>query len=314
MFKKIPELMELQKLTESFSHSLQVEQLGSIEAKGVTYPLTGLVLGNKSPDAPTFGLFAGVHGLERVGSHVLLAFLNMLFQKCSWDKDWKSFFERNRLVSIPIINPAGFALNRRSNNNGVDLMRNSPVEAKGKLLWGVSGHRYGSFMPWYRGDGLEAETVAVEAFAQKYLYQSKTAISIDLHSGFGMKDRLWYPWAHTTDPFPHLGAIHRIVELFEKTYPFHIYQIEPQHHSYMTHGDLWDWLYMERQKNNNSAYLPFTLEMGSWMWVKKNPWQFFSASGIFNPVKKHRYARTMRRHLHLLEFLLKGIDCPEKWA
>jgi hypothetical protein len=107
--------------------------------------------------------------------------------------------------------------------------------------------------------------------------------------------------------------IHKVVDLFERTYPYHIYKIEPQHHSYMTHGDLWDWLYQQQQAVSQAPYLPFTLEMGSWMWVKKNPLQFFSLSGIFNPVKKHRYSRTMRRHLQLLEFLLKTVDNTSHW-
>ena len=50
-------------------------------------------------------------------------------------------------------------------------------------------------------------------------------------------------------------------------------------------------------------FLPWTLEMGSWAWVRKNPLQVFQALGFFNPIKPHRYARTMRRHARLVEFL-----------
>jgi hypothetical protein len=311
----VPELQEIQKLTDQYGQLIRIEELGQVNARGDQFPLLGLVIGNKEPTAPTFGLFAGVHGLERVGSHVLLSFLSTLMNKYKWDKQWQSFFERNRLVTIPIINPSGFALNRRSNAQGVDLMRNAPVQAKGKLLWGVSGHHYGPWMPWYRGsENLEIETLAVESFAQKYIYPSKAAVSLDLHSGFGMKDRLWYPWAHSSEAFPHIDMIDKMTAQFEKIYPYHIYKIEPQHHSYMTHGDLWDWLYINHQKQSQAPYLPFTLEMGSWMWVKKNPWQALWAGGFFNPVKKHRYARTMRRHVQLIEFFLSAIDNHRNWA
>ena len=42
------------------------------------------------------------------------------------------------------------------------------------------------------------------------------------------------------------------------------------------------------------------MEMGSWTWVKKNPRQFFSLLGIFNPLIQHRQLRVLRRHLPLL--------------
>lgn len=311
----VPELVEVERLIEAHSNRVRVENLGSVTVGQTSFPLLGLVMGSQDPAAPTCGLFAGVHGLERVGSHVLLAFLRTLFVKGVWDRSWEEFFERNRVVSIPIINPTGFALNRRSNVHGVDLMRNAPVEAVGKLLPGVSGHRLSPRLPWYRGNGLEVETKAVADFVERYMFQAKVAVSLDLHSGFGMKDRLWYPWAKCAEAFPHAPAMERLTSLFEATYPYHIYKIEPQNLSYMTHGDLWDWLYMRQQEKHPSAtFLPLTLEMGSWMWVKKNPWQLFMANGLYNPVKKHRYARTMRRHLHLMEFLVRSVDCRSQWV
>jgi hypothetical protein len=60
--------------------------------------------------------------------------------------------------------------------------------------------------------------------------------------------------------------------------------------------------------------LPFTLEMGSWNWVKKNPIQLFSFLGPFNPVKPHRIRRTLRRHLPLLDFLLQVLSSSEHWT
>lgn len=312
----VPELVEVERLAEAHSNYVRLENLGSVTTGQTSFPILGLVMGCQDPTAPTFGLFAGVHGLERVGTHVLLAFLRTLFVKRAWDPEWEGFFEKNRLVSIPVINPTGFALNSRSNARGVDLMRNAPVEAEGKLLLGVSGQSWSHHLPWFRGqDGLEAETKIVGDFVERHMFKSEAAISLDLHSGFGMKDRLWYPWAYSAAAFPHAASVERLVQLFESTYPYHIYKIEPQHHSYMTHGDLWDWLYMRHQAERQGVpYLPFTLEMGSWMWVKKNPMQMFMADGFFNPVKKHRYARTMRRHLHLLEFLLRSVGSQGYWA
>ena len=32
--------------------------------------------------------------------------------------------------------------------------------------------------------------------------QSPLSIAIDFHYGFGLKDRLWFPWGKNNDPYP----------------------------------------------------------------------------------------------------------------
>lgn len=125
-------------------------------------------------------------------------------------------------------------------------------------------------------------------------------LSVDIHSGFGFKDQIWFPWAYSKKPFPHLSTIAEMTGLFEKVYPFHIYTIEPQSKVYCTHGDLWDYLAL-----NHSNYIPLTLELGSWIWVKKNPLQLLNIDGLFNPIKQHRIKRTLRRHQLLIDFLIR---------
>ena len=61
------------------------------------------------------------------------------------------------------------------------------------------------------------------------------------------------------------------------------------------------------------VFLPLTLEMGSWLWVKKNPRQLFSRLGMFNPVIAHREQRVLRRHLPLLDFLLRAALSHARW-
>lgn len=314
--RHVPEISDLESLFNEFPELVRKENLGMVKAGSKTYPLYGLVIGTERPDAPTIGFFAGVHGLERIGSHVLLAFLRSLLTRATWDDNWKTFFQNHRLVSIPVVNPAGFALNSRSNANGVDLMRNAPVEAEGKTILGLAGQRFSNKLPWFRGgEEFEQETQAVVDFVKKYMFESKVLITLDMHSGFGMQDQLWYPWAKSAQVFPHGPQTKKLIDLFESAYPYHIYKIEAQHLSYTTHGDLWDWLYIEHQKLHlGTTYIPLTLEMGSWMWVRKNIWQLFTVEGLFNPVKKHRYARTMRRHLHMMEFLLTSLSHSKNWS
>ena len=82
---------------------------------------------------------------------------------------------------------------------------------------------------------------------------------------------------------------------------------------YTIRGDLWDYLYDRRRERSNGILLPLTLEMGSWAWVRKNPWQGLSSIGRFNPVKPHRLSRTLRRHLPLIDFLHHAAASHRSW-
>jgi hypothetical protein len=56
-----------------------------------------------------------------------------------------------------------------------------------------------------------------------------------------------------------------------------------------------------------------TLELGSWLWIRKNPRQIFSRHGIFNPIKAHRIKRVLRRHADLLDFLARAAYSVPQW-
>ena len=199
-------------------------------------------------------------------------------------------------------------------------MRNSPVDADVEPAFLLGGHRYSSSLPWYRGavGQMEDESRWLCEFVQKEMFESVAALAIDLHSGFGSKDRLWYPYAKSASTFPKLREVLRVKELLDRSYPHHVYSIEPQSLSYTTHGDLWDYLFdLHWEKHglqSKTHFLPWTLEMGSWIWLKKNPWQIFSALGPFNPIKIHRFKRTLRRHRSLLDFFFKVVRNQQAWT
>jgi Zinc carboxypeptidase len=297
----------------------RVELLSEVDAKDRKLPIYGLTLGPDDRTLPTFGIFAGVHGLERVGTHVALNFLTPLLAQLAWDKTLQDSFSRMRLVAIPIINPGGMYLNTRSNPNGVDIMRNAPIDAVGDLKPLVSGHRLSPRLPWYRGalgDEMEHETKTMIDFIKRETLQSDFAMTIDIHSGFGMRDRLWYPFSFTRDEFPYLSQINTIAEKLKESFPFHVYIIEPQHKSYMLHGDPWDFIFNAHAADGaktGRVFIPWCLEMGSWTWLKKNPMQLFTRHGIFNPILPHRYSRIMRRHRPLLEFFKQITQHHQIW-
>ncbi len=150
---------------------------------------------------------------------------------------------------------------------------------------------------------------------RREVFPAKVALSIDVHSGYGKVDRLWFPYAKTKTPFASVPQAMALKHLLDKAYGNHIYRVEPQCREYLAHGDLWDYLYDDyRQRQPQGDYIPFTLEMGSWLWVKKNWRQLFSLPGIFNPRLPHRERRILRRHTPLLDLLLRAVQSPEPWT
>ncbi len=319
VLKNLPELIELERNIQDFKGHARVEVLQTLQFQSQEFPLYKITLGPQEPTAPTLFFSGGVHGLERIGTQVILAIMKSVVELLSWDEVIHHTLSKVRLVFVPLVNPVGMYLKQRSNGNGVDLMRNGPIEAGDNASFLVGGHRISNRLPWFRGQlgkPIELETDALMKAVRAEMFQSRCCLSVDFHSGFGAMDRLWFPYAKTTTPFPHLPELHSLKMLLDRTYPNHFYKIEPQAKNYTTHGDLWDCLYDEYYSvpRGQDLYLPLTLEMGSWMWVKKNPRQFFSALGPFNPMLPHRRQRILRRHNTLFEFLLRSVLSPKSWA
>ena len=220
------------------------------------------------------------------------------------------------MVFVPAVNPGGMLRRTRANPGGVDLMRNAPLDAAEKVPFLIGGHRYSPALPGYRGPAgaqMEMETAAICKLAESELLNHGFSIAIDCHSGFGVSDRIWFPYAHTARPIPHLAEMHALMEILDQTHSHHRYVFEPQSRQYLAHGDLWDYLYLRAQEPAGRVFLPLTLEMGSWLWVKKNPRQLLSRHGIFNPLIEHRRQRVLRRHLAWLDFMTRAASGHALW-
>lgn len=293
------------------------ETLTEIKYKGESYPLYSFTIGSLDPTHPTLFITGGVHGLERVGAQLAWSLLKTTLDRLVWDQAHQELFKHIRLVFIPLVNPVGYCKFKRCNGNDVDLMRNSPIKAIDKTPFLLGGQRYTRVLPWFQGElnVLEEENYALYLKFFKSASQSNCVISLDFHSGFGVKDRLWFPFSYTKKPFDDIAEMHALASLFQETHPYHIYKIEPQSKGYLLNGDIWDYFYLKLKEINPTVkYLPLTLEMGSWIWVRKNPWQIFSKQGMFNPIKEHRLKRTYRRHNLLFDFLLKALYSNSVWA
>lgn len=311
------ELIELQRLIEEGGAHVTARVVCEVDAGPQRLPVIALALGNPAHDIPAVGFFGGVHGLERIGSAVVMAHLRSLVMRLRWDESLHRQLDGVRMVFMPIVNPGGIALGTRANPQGVDLMRNAPVDAQDRVPFLLGGQRLSAALPWYRGPAgapMQAESAALCRVVEDELLARPFSLAVDCHSGFGLRDRLWFPYAHTRAPMAHLAEMHALHQIFQQSHPNNRYVFEPQSRQYLAHGDLWDHLYRRAAAMPGRLLLPLTLEMGSWLWVKKNPRQLFSRHGIFNPLIAHRQQRVLRQHMALLDFLARAAASHRRWA
>jgi murein tripeptide amidase MpaA len=70
-----------------------------------------------------------------------MGFLRSLVARLHWDEVLNRQLEQMRLVFMPLVNPLGMRRSTRANGNGVDLMRNAPLESRERVAFMVGGHR-----------------------------------------------------------------------------------------------------------------------------------------------------------------------------
>jgi hypothetical protein len=307
----LTEIIQIEKLLAEFPNEALGQILGQVGTAHEKYPIYQISIGSRNPQAPVLGLIAGVHGLERVGSQVIISLLTSLLRIQTWDEPLADLLKKIRIFAIPTLNPWGIANLRRSNAQGVDLMRNSPVREDGPLPWLLGGQDYGPWLPWYQGRELQEESkIVIQALIQQ-TERTNFSWMMDVHSGFGFHDQIWFPFANTAKPFPDIAEVYQFKTHFDLSHPHHFYKIEPQ--SYRTRGDLWDYAY-HQIRTPQRFFMPLTLELGSWIWIKKNPLQLFSRQGLFHPLKPHRHRRILRRHWTLFDFMIRMTHNHEKWT
>lgn len=317
--KHLPELRQLEDILDR--SRLTATEEAHIALEEMSLPIYSIEVRPFRKGLPTIIFTGGVHGIERIGSQVLLAYLDMLVSRAPWDKVLQHQLDALNIIFIPIVNPGGMYLNTRANPRGVDLMRNAPIEAENKVPFLGGGQRISARLPWYCGNteqGLEEESQVLMRVVARYAQASPFTMTLDCHSGFGLRDHIWFPYAYRTRPIAVLDKLYALKLLLDRTYPHHDYVYEPQSLSYITHGDLWDYIYKCHKRSIssrslNNVLLPLTLEMGSWNWIKKHPVQLLHFSGMFNPVVPHRQRRVLRRHLMLFDFLCSAAIANQSW-
>ncbi|RJO63489.1 MAG: zinc carboxypeptidase [Myxococcales bacterium] len=301
---------EFLELVSRFPRFLRLEALGEVQTlKGVEPIYSFSICDHEQPECgslPVLALFGGVHGVETIGVDVLHACIEHLASQLSWNEHLGELFRKVRLIGIPVVNPAGHWAETRCNGNGVDLMRNAPVDSPTPtFLFG--GQRFSAHLPYYRGGGLELESKLLIDLVRNLVFPAPFGICLDIHSGFGWDDSLWTPYARQKGYPPNWPCYMRLKATLDMALRHHVYKFEPQSENYCAAGDLWDYLMDEHRQLNPDAqgvFLPLTLEIGAWRWIKKSPTRQIRALDLFNPVPPHRRERVLRHHIPLLDLLL----------
>lgn len=312
----LPEMVELERLLAEAPDTVTTRVVERIGLPAMWLPIYRVDLGSDDPRAPALLLVGGVHGLERIGTQVVMAWLRNLLSRLRWDKHLQDLLTKVHITFMPLVNPGGMYLNQRSNPGGVDLMRNSPVRAQQQSAFLLGGQSWSRRLPWYRGRPeitMEAENRALESVIQDLLPGRPFSLALDCHSGFGWQDQIWFPYAYRRRPMRNIGSVMALKLLWEESWPNHQYQFEPQSQHYLTHGDLWDYFYKRVNREGSGSFIPLTLEMGSWRWIRKRPRQLFRLDGLFNPMVPHRHQRVLRSHLAFMEFLATAAASHDQW-
>ena len=308
---------ELKTILRAGSTQFEIKTVCEVHTQRVPFPVFPVFtasLGSRDPQAPAVGFFGGIHGLERIGTQVILHYMRALLFRLEWDELLHQQLQKVRLVFMPIVNPGGMWAHKRANPNGVDLMRNAPQRAESRVPFLAGGQTLTPLLPWYcgrKGAPMEAESTALLKVVADQLASRPFSLALDCHSGYGFDDSIWFPYAKTRRMMAHLPEMFALKTMLEQSHPHHSYSFEPQSNQYLLHGDLWDHAYDNAPAGN--VFLPMTLELGSWLWIRKNPRQLFSRHGIFNPIKAHRIKRVLRRHADLLDFLTRAAFAAPRW-
>jgi hypothetical protein len=141
------------------------------------------------------------------------------------------------------------------------------------------------------------------------------AVTLDVHSGFLDRDRIWFPYARSRQSFPNIAEAVGMRRLLRNTHRHHRYVFEPQALNYTTHGDLWDFIHMTHVRERPCRMLlPLTLEMSSANWYRDNPRQLLSRTGLFHPQRPSQLTEALHDHKMLFDFLLRATGSFESWV
>ena len=104
------EIDTLKRLIAQHQHQFRHKSLANLYYRGEKLSVTAIELGQQQQPCPTVLFVGGVHGVERIGAQVVLAFLDSLLNRLPWDTHLQQLLKHVRLAFVPVVNPVGFLL------------------------------------------------------------------------------------------------------------------------------------------------------------------------------------------------------------
>ena len=150
----LPLLTDLLGLIDEGAPLLEARVVCTVQAGAARFPVHALTLGNPSPEVPAIGFFGGVHGLERIGAEVVIAWLRSLVKRLAWDEGLHEQLKKVRLVFMPLVNPGGLWLGTagQSERRGPDAQRSRRRALRRCRSWSAaSGSAAACRVPRRRG-------------------------------------------------------------------------------------------------------------------------------------------------------------------
>ncbi|MEK7779769.1 MAG: M14 family zinc carboxypeptidase, partial [Pseudomonadota bacterium] len=94
----LPELQQIEAIIQQDKQThLRSKVLCRVSCEDDELPIYALTLGNSAQDIPCVTYVAGIHGLERIGTQVVIAFLEGLLERLKWDRVLAEILQRVRI-------------------------------------------------------------------------------------------------------------------------------------------------------------------------------------------------------------------------
>jgi len=91
---KLPELIELERILAESPAQFSAQVSAHVQVDSLELPIYRVDVGNAAEDRPALLLLGGVHGLERIGTQVVLAWLRNLSNRLRWDGHLAELLQR----------------------------------------------------------------------------------------------------------------------------------------------------------------------------------------------------------------------------
>ncbi|PMY01125.1 zinc carboxypeptidase, partial [Pseudomonas sp. GW460-13] len=85
-------------LLDTGSHVLDTRVICETMVQGRRFGVHVATLGSRDPGAPAIGIFGGIHGLERIGTQLVLDYLRSVLSRLAWDELLHRELQSVRLV------------------------------------------------------------------------------------------------------------------------------------------------------------------------------------------------------------------------